>query len=205
MCIRDRKDGVQLMVVKLEIDAVVVAIAGAVFVPLLENEISNVALVQVVEADRDVVRIGEDEAAVFIRGAGADGFNGGRAGVRIDLGVGIGAVAIACALSLIHIWFGVRLRVFSGAGLRVGEVGLRGLAAGERTGVAGLGEMCIRDRCGTGGCDDAAENDVFAAQNLSLIHILTLCNVSYYSQDIAKGAVILLAVTITSIQRSRKK
>ena len=34
---------------------------------------------------------------------------------------------------------------------------------------------------------------------------LTLCNVSYYSQDIAKGAVILLAVTITSIQRSRKK
>ena len=34
---------------------------------------------------------------------------------------------------------------------------------------------------------------------------LTLCNVSYYSQDIAKGAVILLAVTITSIQRARKK
>ena len=34
---------------------------------------------------------------------------------------------------------------------------------------------------------------------------LTLCNVSYYIQDIAKGAVILLAVTITSIQRSRKK
>ena len=34
---------------------------------------------------------------------------------------------------------------------------------------------------------------------------LTLCNVSYYSQDIAKGAVIFLAVTITSIQRAKKK
>ena len=34
---------------------------------------------------------------------------------------------------------------------------------------------------------------------------LTLCNVPYYSQDIAKGAVIFLAVTITSIQRAKKK
>ena len=34
---------------------------------------------------------------------------------------------------------------------------------------------------------------------------LTLCNVAYYNQDIAKGAVIFLAVTITSIQRARKK
>ena len=36
--------------------------------------------------------------------------------------------------------FGVRPRVFSGAGLRVGEAGFCGLAAGERTGVAGLGD-----------------------------------------------------------------
>ena len=34
---------------------------------------------------------------------------------------------------------------------------------------------------------------------------LTLCNVAYYNQAIAKGAVIFLAVTITSIQRSRKR
>ncbi len=34
---------------------------------------------------------------------------------------------------------------------------------------------------------------------------LTLCNVAYYNQDIAKGAVIFLAVTITSIQRAKKK
>ncbi len=34
---------------------------------------------------------------------------------------------------------------------------------------------------------------------------LTLCNVQYYNQDIAKGLVIFLAVTITSIQRTRKK
>lgn len=34
---------------------------------------------------------------------------------------------------------------------------------------------------------------------------LTLCNVQYYNQDIAKGLVIFLAVTITSIQRMNKK
>ena len=34
---------------------------------------------------------------------------------------------------------------------------------------------------------------------------LTLCNVAYYNQAIAKGAVIFLAVTITSIQRAKKK
>lgn len=34
---------------------------------------------------------------------------------------------------------------------------------------------------------------------------LTLCNVQYYNQDIAKGLVIFLAVTITSIQRKKKK
>ena len=34
---------------------------------------------------------------------------------------------------------------------------------------------------------------------------LTLCNVQYYNQDIAKGLVIFLAVTITSIQKTRKK
>lgn len=34
---------------------------------------------------------------------------------------------------------------------------------------------------------------------------LTLCNVAYYNQDIAKGAVIFLAVTITCIQRAKKK
>jgi ribose transport system permease protein len=34
---------------------------------------------------------------------------------------------------------------------------------------------------------------------------MTLLNVSYYFQDIAQGIVILLAVTITSWQRSRKK
>jgi len=34
---------------------------------------------------------------------------------------------------------------------------------------------------------------------------LTLCNVAYYNQAIAKGTVIFLAVTITSIQRARKK
>lgn len=34
---------------------------------------------------------------------------------------------------------------------------------------------------------------------------LTLCNVQYYNQDIAKGLVIFLAVTLTSIQRMRKK
>lgn len=34
---------------------------------------------------------------------------------------------------------------------------------------------------------------------------LTLCNVQYYNQDIAKGLVIFLAVTITSVQRKRKK
>lgn len=34
---------------------------------------------------------------------------------------------------------------------------------------------------------------------------LTLMNVKYYNQDIAKGVVILLAVTITSLQRMRKK
>ena len=34
---------------------------------------------------------------------------------------------------------------------------------------------------------------------------LTLCNVQYYNQDIAKGLVIFLAVTITSIQRMKKK
>ena len=90
------KDGVQLMFVKLEIDAVVVAIAGAVFVPLLENEIMNAALFQVVETDRDIVRIGEDEAAVFIRGAGADGFVAG-------LGILVCAVAIACAFGGVEV------------------------------------------------------------------------------------------------------
>mgnify|MGYP000878501999 FL=1 len=34
---------------------------------------------------------------------------------------------------------------------------------------------------------------------------LTLCNVQYYNQNIAKGLVIFLAVTITSIQKKRKK
>jgi len=34
---------------------------------------------------------------------------------------------------------------------------------------------------------------------------LTLCNVPYYDKDIVKGLVIFLAVTITSIQRSKKK
>ena len=97
------KDGVRVRIIALQhkINAVVVAIAGAVFVPLLENEILNAALVQVVETDRDIVRIGEDETAVFIRGAGADGVLAG-----LDI--------LVCAVGLFFTLGGVEVKLDAG-------------------------------------------------------------------------------------------
>ena len=71
------QDGLHIFVFQHKINALVVAIAVAVFVLLLENEVFDVALVQVVETDRDIVGIAEDKLAFFVRGVEADGFVAG--------------------------------------------------------------------------------------------------------------------------------
>ena len=89
------QDGLHTFAFQHKINALVVAIAVAGFVLLLENEVFDVALVQVVETDRDIVGIAEDKLAFFVRGAEADGFVAG-------LGILICTVALQLPLGRIE-------------------------------------------------------------------------------------------------------